>query len=366
MRGTAQYRSVRDLDWTLLGLALSICALGILQIYSATLGTDFRRDWWKQALYVVAGFGVMYLTSKIDYHTLLENVPVLYVASVVALILVLFLGREVFGSRRWIPLPFGFRLQLSEFAKLVIILLTARYLSELRSDRPGLLDVLKLVALVAVPMVLVYKQPDLGTALTYAAIIGAGIFFSGLRWRHAAAVVLVLVLVLPVAWMFLKDYQKDRIMSFQDPGRDPLGSGYQVIQSKIAVGSGGMWGKGVTRGSQAQLRFLPVPHMDFILSAFSEEHGFVGVVFVLGLYFLLLMQIVQSAQAAPDRAGMYICMGVCASLLFHVLVNVGMLVGRVPVTGIPLPLMSYGGSSALTVFAMLGLVNNVRLQRFVN
>jgi rod shape determining protein RodA len=210
------------------------------------------------------------------------------------------------------------------------------------------------------------KQPDLGTALTYAAIVGSGIFFSGLRWQHAVAIVVVLILILPVGWMFLKDYQKDRLMSFRDPSRDPLGTGYQVIQSKIAVGSGGMWGKGVTRGSQTQLRFLPVPHTDFILSAFAEEHGFVGVAVVLGLYFLMLMQILQNAQAAPDRAGMYICMSVCTLLLFHLLVNVGMLVGRMPVTGVPLPLMSYGGSSVLTVFMMLGLVNNVRLQRFVN
>jgi rod shape determining protein RodA len=172
--------------------------------------------------------------------------------------------------------------------------------------------------------------------------------------------------VLPLGWMFLKDYQKARLVSFRDPGIDPRGSGYQVIQSKIAVGSGGMWGKGVTRGSQTQLRFLPVPHTDFIFSSFGEEHGFVVVVIALGLYFLLLMQIVQNAQTAPDRAGMYICMCICALLLFHLLVNVGMVVGRMPVTGIPLPLMSYGGSSVLSMFLMLGLVNNVRLRRFVN
>jgi rod shape determining protein RodA len=212
----------------------------------------------------------------------------------------------------------------------------------------------------------VMKQPDLGTALTYAAVAGAGVFFAGLRWQHAAVLALLLVLVLPLGWTLLKDYQKARLTSFLDPGGDPLGSGYQVIQSKIAVGSGGMWGKGVARGSQTQLRFLPVAHTDFVLSAFAEEHGFVGVAVVLTLYFLMLMQIVQNAQAAPDRAGMYVCMGVCALLLFHLLVNVGMLVGRMIITGVPLPLMSYGGSSILTVFMMLGLVNNVRLQRFVN
>jgi rod shape determining protein RodA len=174
------------------------------------------------------------------------------------------------------------------------------------------------------------------------------------------------VLVLPVGIHFLKPYQKARLVSFLDPERDPRGTGYQVIQSKIAVGAGGMWGKGVAQGSQTQLRFLPVPHTDFIFSAFAEEHGFVGVVVVLALYFMLLMQIVKNAQTAPDRAGMYICMGVAALVLFHVLVNVGMVVGRMPVTGIPLPLMSAGGSSMLSIFLMLGLVNNVRVRRFVN
>ena len=156
------------------------------------------------------------------------------------------------------------------------------------------------------------------------------------------------------------------MITFLDPVPRSAGRGYQVIQSKIAVGDGGMWGRGVTKGTQTQLRFLPVPHTDFIFSAFAEEHGFVGVVVVLGLYFLLMMQIVQNAQTAPDRAGMYICMGVAALLLFHVLVNVGMVVGEMPVTGIPLPLMSAGGSKCLSVFMMLGLVNNVRLRRFVS
>lgn len=361
-----QYRSSRDLDWMLLLLTLVLCGLGILQIYSATMGTVWKNDWWKQTLYVVVGLAIMSVMARIDYHALLEHVPVFYIVSLVTLALVLVLGRQVFGSRRWVPLPGGFTLQVSEFVKLMIVLLAARYLSELKSDRPDFRDLLKLGGLVALPMILVLKQPALGTALTYVVITAGMIFVAGLRWQHALAIGLVLALVLPMGWMFLKDYQRARLTAFQDLERDPLGSGYQVIQSKIAVGSGGMWGKGVTRGSQAQLRFLPVAHTDFILSAFAEEHGFVGVAVVLGLYFLMLMQIVQNAQAAPDRAGMYICMGVGALLLFHVLVNVGMLVGRMPVTGLPLPLMSYGGSSVLAMFMMLGLVNNVRLQRFVN
>jgi rod shape determining protein RodA len=248
----------------------------------------------------------------------------------------------------------------------VIILLVARYLSELKRDEVSVRDLFKLGGLVGIPAVLVMYQPDLGTGLTYLPILAAGVLIAGIRWRYLAVIALTGLLVLPVGWIFLKDYQRARLVTFIDPSKDPKGSGYQVIQSKIAVGDGGVWGRGVTHGTQTQLRFLPVPHTDFIFSAFAEEHGFIGVCVVLGLYFLLLMQIVQNAQRAPDRAGMYICMGVATLLLFHILVNVGMVVGRMPVTGIPLPLMSSGGSNMFSVFMMLGLVNNVRLRRFIS
>ncbi len=361
----AKYRTVRDLDWPLAIITLAICAVGILQIYSATRGTVWAQAWWKQGLFVLLGLGLMWLVCSLDYHTLVGHAFVYYGLAVGALILVLLIGRQVSGGRRW--LGFGpFYLQVSEFVKIVLLLLVARYLTELRTERLEGRDLLKLGALVGLPMALVIRQPDLGTSLAYLPIAAVGIFLAGLRWKHVAVIAVTLAVVLPLGWLVLQDYQKARLASFLDPSKDPRGSGYQMIQSKIAVGSGGMWGKGVTRGSQTQLRFLPVPHTDFIFSAFAEEHGFVGVVVMLGLYFVLLMQIVQNAQTAPDRAGMYISMGVCALLLFHVVVNIGMVVGRMPVTGIPLPLMSYGGSNVLSVFVMLGLVNNVRLRRFVS
>ncbi len=362
----ARYRSFRDVDWPLIILAFSICALGVLQIFSATHDTEWRDAWWKQLLWVLLGTGLMWILASVDYHNLLDQVPVFYGISVVTLIAVLVMGTRVFGSKRWIPLFGGFHIQVSEFVKLVIVLLVARYLTGLKSDRLRGRELIKLGVLVGFPTLLVMKQPDLGTALTYGSILAVGMLLAGLPGRYWLGIGLVGLLLIPVGWGLLKDYQKARIQTFVNPGRDPQGAGYQVIQSKIAVGSGGMWGTGVAQGPQTQLRFLPVPHTDFIFSAFGEEHGFVGVVVVLGLYFLLLMQIVQNAQTAPDRAGMYICMGIAAVLLFQVLVNVGMVVGRMPITGLPLPLMSYGGSSILTVFAMLGLVNNVRLQRFVN
>jgi rod shape determining protein RodA len=309
----------------------------------------------------------MWLILAWDYHNMLHYVPMLFGGSVLALIVTYAIGDSAFGSKRWIPLPGGLHLQVSEFVKLVIILLVARYLTEyVKSEELEIREMLILSGLVAVPALLVFKQPDLGTALTYISVLVVGAFIAGLRWKYVAVIAVLTVVVLPVSYQFLKDYQKARLVGFLDPDRDPQGTGYQLVQSKIAVGSGSMFGKGVTKGTQTQLRFLPVPHKDFIFSAFAEEHGFVGVVVLLSLYFVMIMRIVQNAQTAPDRVGMYICMGVAGLLLFHILVNVGMVAGMMPVTGIPLPFMSAGGSSVWASFLALGLVNNVRLRRFVN
>jgi rod shape determining protein RodA len=362
----ARYRSFRDLDWPLLIISLVICMLGVMQIYSATHDTKWHTAWWKQIIWILIGLGLMWITMSVDYHTLLGQVPILYTLSVVGLIATVAIGKVAFSGRRWMPLLFGFSFQISEFVKVVIILMVARYLSELKSDEVSPRDLLKLGGLVAIPVALVYYQPDLGTAITCVSVLAAGILLAGLRWQYVAGIALACALALPVGWYLIKDYQRARFLTFLDPSLEPRGSGYQVIQSKIAIGHGGIWGAGLTKGTQTQLRFLPAAHNDLIFSGFAEEHGFVGVVVALGLYFLLLMQIVQNAQTAPDRAGMYICMGVGALLLCHLLVNVGMVAGEMPLTGIPLPLMSAGGSITMSVFVMLGLVNNVRLRRFVS
>ena len=364
----ARYRSFRDLDWPLLIISLIICALGVLQIYSATHDNSKWHDaWWKQIVWIVIGLILMRITASIDYHTLLGQAPVIYIVSIAALLATLLAGQVVFHSRRWIKIPgVPLQIQFSEFEKIVIILIVARCLSELKGDEIGLRDLIKIGGLVAIPTALVMSQPDFSTGATYLPILIAGILLAGLRWRYLAIAAAACALALPAGYYSLQPYQRSRLETFLDPSADPRGRGYQVIQSKIAVGDGGVWGRGVTKGSQTQGRFLPVPHTDFIFAAFAEEHGFVSVVVVLALYFLLLMQIVQNAQTAPDRAGMYICMGVATLLLFHVLVNVGMVVGRMPVSGIPLPLMSSGGSNMFSVFMMLGLVNNVRLRRFMN
>lgn len=361
------YLSLRDFDWPMFLIVLLICGVGVLQIYSATIGTQWDGYWWKQILYILTAMLLMWIMAQVDYHYLMGHVFSMYGVAVVALLGVLVFGKAAFGSTRWIAVPGGFRFQVSEFAKLVIILLVARFMTELKGDVLTIRDLLKVSALVFVPAILINIEPDLGTSLTYLPILGVGVFLAGMPWRYWAAIGVIFILVLLPTYEYgLKDYQKERVKVLLGQDQDLQGSGYQVNQSKIAIGSGGMWGKGVTKGTQTRLRFLPVPDKDFIFSAFAEEHGFVGVMLVLSFYLILLMQIVQNAQTAPDRAGMYICMGVAALLLFHILVNVGMVIGRMPVTGIPLPLMSYGGSSIWSSFMMLGLVNNVRLRRFVN
>jgi rod shape determining protein RodA len=218
-------------------------------------------------------------------------------------------------------------------------------------------------------MILVLKQPDLGTTLTYMPILIVGLFLGGINIRQALILTTAGIMLVAGAWSsgkMLKPYQKARLTSFINPDNDPKGSGYQIRQSLIAVGSGGIWGKGAAKGTQTQGDFLPIPHADFIFAAFGEEHGFVGAVFVLLLYFSILMRLIQNAQTAADLPGSLIIMGVVAVLTFQIAVNVGMVIGFMPVTGIPLPLMSYGGSSVLFTFLALGVVMNIRMRRFVN
>jgi len=220
--------------------------------------------------------------------------------------------------------------------------------------------------LTGLPIGLILLQPDLGTALMIVPVAVVGAFLAGIQWKHVAGLFLIGLMLLPVGWYALKPYQKERIQTFLRPGENVQGAGYQTLQSKIAVGSGGFWGKGIGKGSQNQLGFVPVRWSDFIFAALAEELGFLGVLVTLLLYLGLLLRLVQNAQRAQDRAGMYLVMGAAGVLGFHVLVNVAMVIGYMPVTGIPLPLMSYGGSATLFVFLALGLVMNVRMRRFVN
>ena len=319
----------------------------------------------KQVRWLLIGVILMFVLSRLDYHLILEQAPILYLIGIAALVTVLAVGHTRFGAKRWIPF-LGQVFQVSELVKLIIIVVLARFFAEVRTDYLSLTDLLKAGVVVGVPLGLILLQPDMGTALVLMPMLVVGAFLAGMQWKHAAAVALIALLMLPIGWRVLKPYQKERITSFLHPEEDAKGSGYQLLQSKIAVGSGGFWGKGFGNGTQNQLGFVPVRYSDFILAAWAEEQGFKGVLLALGLYMALLLRLIQNAQRAKDRAGMFLVMGVAAALGFHVLVNVAMVIGYMPVTGIPLPLMSYGGSATLFVFLAIGLVMNVRLRRFVN
>jgi len=360
----ARYVSFNDFDWALVGFVLVICTLGVFEIRSATEHTKFAGAHLKQIYWILGGLAGMFIMSLLNYHMLLERVHWMYIGAVASLMVVLIFGQKYLGARRWVKLPGGIHFQPSEWVKLILILAVAKYFAELHQRHLSWSDFIKAGAIVGVPMLMVLAQPDLGTALTYLPIAIMGLFLGGLHWKQAAVVLLLAGLAMPLAWHHLKPYQKDRLVSFMEPDADAKGSGYQVKQSLIAVGSGGLFGS--SQESQTRLAFLPVPQTDFIFAAFSEGHGFVGAMGVLLLYFIVLMRLTQNAQTAPDRAGTFLVMGVVAVLTFHILVNVGMVLGFMPVTGIPLPLMSYGGSSVLFMFLALGMVMNVRMRRFVN
>src|SRR6266404_6277455 len=314
MRDTAA--GTRDYDWWLLAILATICALGVIEIYSATHGSSLAGMHMKQMRWLAIGFIAMFALSRLDYHLILDQAPILYLVGVAALVAVLLFGHTRFGAKRWIPFLGGEVFQVSELVKLIIIIVLARFFAEVRSDELSLRDLIKAGLLVGLPLALILKQPDLGTALVLVPLLVVGAYLAGLQWQHAAIFSLAGILLIgsvfypPVSRHILKPYQRERITSFLHPEDDAKGSGYQLLQSEIAVGSGGFWGKGFGKGSQNQLGYIPVRYSDFIMSAWAEEQGFKGVLLALGLYMALLLRLVQNAQRAKDRAGMFLVMGV--------------------------------------------------------
>lgn len=356
---------LREVDWLLLGLALAIAAIGVAEIYSTTVHSPLAGQYKKQVFWIILSCILAFIASRLDYHMVLEQTPWLYVISVVVLAGLLIAGHTIAGTRRWLQLG-GMTFQVSEIAKLVIILVVAAYFADRRSKAVTWGDLVKLGALAGLPAALVALEPDLGTALTFVPIVAAGVLFAGIRWQHIAVLGLAGILALPVGWHFLRPYQRERLMTFVHPSQNIQGSSYQVTQTKIAIGSGGFWGKGMGNGTQSRLGFIPVSHADSIFAAYAEEQGFVGTLFVMLLYFALLLRLLDGAQMAADRAGAFLLVGLASVLFFQVVINTGMLIGVFPITGIPLPLMSQGGSSLLFTFLGLGLAMSVRARRFVN
>jgi len=352
------------IDWAMIFAIAALCAIGLANIYSATGGPT--RVYWTQIYGLVLGAIALAVALAIDYRTLCDKSHWLYLVIVALLLYVLFFGAVRGGSRRWIDLGF-FNLQPSEFAKATLALVLAKFFGESRRGALTQVDLVIAGAITAVPLLIIARQPDLGTAVTLIPVAFAIAFVAGMPMRIVGIIAMVAVLAAPIAWKFaLQDYQKERIETFLDPSQDAKGAGYQQIQARITVGSGGLWGKGFQKGTQGQLRFLPVAHNDFIFSVQAEEHGFAGVLVALGLYLFVILRALESARLAKDRLGAYLVLGVLASFTFQVVYNITMSAGLAPVKGLTLPLMSYGGSSMIATLVGFGLILNVRMRRFTN
>jgi len=355
------------IDWALLLAVLALCGLGVAMIYSTTGDPtrDVSRLHITQSYAIVIGLVAMIVTLSLDYRTFTDKSHLIYIGMLALLLYVLFLGTVQMGARRWISLG-GFNLQPSEFAKIGVALVLAKFFGENRG-MPTWTDLAIGGVLTFIPLFLIAKEPDLGTAVTLLPVFAAVAFLAGMRMRVLGILLACAVLAAPIAWKFaLKDYQKSRISTFLDPSQDAKGAGYQQIQARITVGSGGLTGKGFRRGTQGQLRFLPVAHNDFIFSVLSEEQGFAGVLVALGLYLFVILRALEAARLAKDRLGSYLVLGVLASFTFQVVYNITMSAGLAPVKGLTLPLMSYGGSSMIATLAGFGLILNVRMRRFTN
>jgi rod shape determining protein RodA len=352
------------IDWAMVGAVLALALIGLTQIYSATGGST--AIYHTQIYGIVLGLIALIICLSIDYRSLADKSHLIYIGVLILLVYVLFFGAVRGGSRRWIDLGV-FNLQPSEFAKATVALVLAKYFGDSRRGAPTRSDLLVAGAIAAVPLLVIIRQPDLGTAVTLLPILFAIAYIAGMPMKIFGVLALAGILAAPVAWKFaLHDYQRERVSTFLDPEQDAKGAGYQQIQARISTGSGGLWGKGFMKGTQGQLRFLPVAHNDFVFSSFAEEHGFAGVLVALGLYLFVIVRALEAARLAKDRLGAYLVVGVLASFTFQVLYNVTMAAGFAPVKGLTLPLMSYGGSSMIATLAGFGLILNVRMRRFTN
>jgi rod shape determining protein RodA len=359
-------RLVLGLDWVMLGAVLLLAALGVATIFSATQETRLADLYLKQLYAIGLGLCVLVLAIMVDYRRLADRAPLFYAAALGVLAYLLLLGPRIAGTQRW--LQFGsVQVQPAELVKIAAALFAAKVLGESRKESLGLFDVAAPGVALGLLALLIAAQPDLGSAFCIVPLFLTIAFLAGLRMRAILGLLAVMALVGGLGWRYaLKDYQKSRIYSFLDPSLDPKGVGYQKIQSQIAVGSGGLLGKGYGKGSQSQLGYLPARHTDFAFSVLAEELGFLGVAVTLGLYLLVLWRALETAQLARDRVGAFLAAGLAAVLAFQVVYNVAMVAGLVPVKGLPLPLLSYGGSSVVATLLSVGLILNVRVRRFVN
>ncbi len=357
-------RWIFNFDWFLLMLALAASTIGVGAIFSATYKSAlFNQGIFlhiKQIYWIGAGICALLVMTCINYRTITRGAYLIYIFNILLLIVVLFVGK---GVSRWLKIgPISF--QPSEFMKLSFILVMAHYFGGQKDQRLDFGDLLAAIGLLALPLALIVKQPDLGTALALIPIFLAMIFVAGIKLRYIFGLIFSVFLCIPLAWGHLKPYQKNRILYFLWPERDPLGAGYHKIQSTIAVGSGGLFGRGFLQGTQTRLNFLPAQHTDFIFSVLSEEWGFIGAAVLLGIILLIIIRGLDTALKSKDRAGALLGAGIITAIAAHVFINAGMATGLLPITGIPFPFLSYGGSSVVYTFMEIGLLLNVRMRRF--
>ena len=360
-------RLLKKVDYLLLIVTILLLVAGWFVVYSSSLretadtGVEYAT---KQLLWIGVGIVVFLIALSVDYHFWLKTSFVLYGIVVVLLLIVVFLGETRYGARRWLSLA-GFNLQPSELAKIAIILSLTRYLVIEVTNREKFKYLFVALVMVAPVLLLIFKQPDLGTAIIFVPTILVMLFVAGIAWKYIITMAVIGGMSLPAGWFLLKEYQKKRLITFLYPEQDPLGAGYSIIQSKIAVGSGGILGKGWLGGTQNQLDFLPQRHTDFAFSVIGEEWGFVGALIILILFFLVIARGFDIAQKAHDLSGRLLAVGLITIFSVQVAVNVAMTIGIMPVTGLPLPFISYGGTSLLVTMASLGLLQNIYMRRFV-
>ncbi len=364
---TSGHHLVRHLNWPLVSTVILLCAIGILNLYSAGLSYDvtgITPFYLKQIQWVIIGFVLMVITIVVDYRIIIRYAYVLHALAIGLLVVVCLCGYATRGSQRWITLA-GFTFQPSELVKLTLILALARYFGDHYVD--GGYRARELIVpfvFVLIPFLLILHQPDLGTALILMLIFVSVVFFVRMRRKDFLIIAIVAITLLPLGWHVLKDYQKERILTFISPERDSLGAGYHIIQSIIAVGSGGVTGKGYLKGTQTQLKFLPEQQTDFVFSVLAEEWGLLGEFFVICIFIMLLRYGFKAAMNARDYFGTLIAFGITMLLFWCTFINISMVLGLLPVVGVPLPFLSYGGSAIASLLVAMGLILNIDLRRF--
>ena len=363
----AEQKLFRNFDWILFAAVALIVALGVVMVYSATGAfidfNDLINDYAvRQLIYAIVGLIAFGILTQVDYLVFARWRWVIYAAMIALLGIIFAIGQITHGAQRWID--FGsFQFQPSEIAKLMMVLVLAKFLADHEHDMSRWRNLALSFVVVALPALLVFLEPDLGTALIFLFSWAVMIVGAGISWRQIGALVGLTIILLPIIWFNLQSYQQQRVLTFLDPSSDPLGAGYNVRQAQIAIGTGGLWGRGIGAGIQSQLRFLRIRHADFIFSVIGEELGYWGSFFFFLLYVVILQRMLRAADLSRTAYGRNVAIGFAAALFFQTFVNIGMNIGLMPVTGIPMPYVSAGGTSLVSLMLMQGIVESIRMRQ---